>query len=59
MYYPHTSIEILFEILLRWGWEFLERMRILSGIQFATYFIEIFEGEVWVFLERMRILSEI
>ena len=27
---------------LRWGWVFLERTRILSGIQFTTYFIEIF-----------------
>jgi len=26
---------------LRWGWVFLERTRILSGIQFTTYFIEI------------------
>ena len=24
---------------LRWGWVFLERTRILSGIQFTTYFI--------------------
>jgi len=24
----------------RWGWVFLERTRILSGIQFTTYFIE-------------------
>jgi len=28
--------------MLRWGWVFLERTRILSGIQFATHFIEIF-----------------
>jgi len=27
---------------LRWGWVFLERTRILSGIQFTTYFIEFF-----------------
>ena len=27
-------------VLLRWGWIFLERTRILSGIQFTTYFIE-------------------
>jgi len=26
----------------RWGWVFLERTRILSGIQFTTLFIEIF-----------------
>jgi len=30
---------------LRWGWVFLERTRILSGIQFTTYFIEIFAVE--------------
>jgi len=30
---------------LRWGWVFLERTRILSGIQFITYFIEIFVVE--------------
>ena len=27
---------------LRWGWVFLERTRILSGIQFTTHFIEMF-----------------
>ena len=27
---------------LRWGWVFLERTQILSGIQFTTHFIEIF-----------------
>jgi len=31
--------------LLRWGWVFLERTRILGGIQFTTHFIEIFVGE--------------
>jgi len=31
--------------MLRWGWLFLERTRILSGIQFTTYFIEIFVVE--------------
>jgi len=30
---------------LRWGWVFVERTRILSGIQFTTYFIEIFVME--------------
>jgi len=30
---------------LRWGWVFLERTRILSGIQFTTHFIEIFVME--------------
>jgi len=32
-------------ILLRWGWVFLERTRILSGIQFTTHFIEFFVVE--------------
>jgi len=31
--------------MLRWGWVFLERTRILSGIQFTTHFIEIFVVE--------------
>ena len=30
---------------LRWGWVFLQRTRILSGIQFTTHFIEIFVVE--------------
>ena len=30
------------KIRLRWGWVFLERTRILSGIQFTTHLIEIF-----------------
>ena len=34
-----------FFVELRWGWVFLERTRILSGIQFRTYFIEIFVVE--------------
>ena len=29
----------------RWGWVFLERTRILSGIQFTTHFIESFVVE--------------
>jgi len=43
------AIFLLFPIpgkLLRWGWVFLERTRILSGIQFTTYFIEIFVVEM-------------
>jgi len=32
-------------IALRWGWVFLERTRILSGIQFTTHFIEFFVVE--------------
>jgi len=39
-----------FESLLRWGWVFLERTRILSGIQFTTYFIEIFLVETKQFV---------
>ena len=31
--------------ILRWGWVFLERMQIRSGIQFPTHFIEIFVVE--------------
>jgi len=31
---------------LRWGWVFLERTQILSGIQFTTCFIEIFVVEM-------------
>ena len=30
---------------LRWGWVFLERTRILSGIYFTTHFIEFFVVE--------------
>jgi len=30
---------------LRWGWVFLERTRILSGIQLTTHFIEFFVVE--------------
>jgi len=30
---------------LRWGWVFLERTQILSGIQCTTYFIEFFVVE--------------
>jgi len=35
----------IWEFSLRWGWVFLERTRILSGIQFTTYFIEFFVVE--------------
>ena len=33
--YPQKNV-----LVLRWGWAFLERTRILSGIQFTTYFID-------------------
>jgi len=36
----HTNEETL-----RWGWVFLERTRILSGIQFTIHFIEFFVVE--------------
>ena len=35
-------------IRLRWGWVFLERTRIFSGIQFTTYFIELFVVETTI-----------
>ena len=43
LYSPWQPLSIPFA--LRWGWVFLERTRILSGIQFTTYFIEIFVVE--------------
>jgi len=36
---------------LRWGWVFLERTQILSGIQFTTYFIESFVVETNRFVD--------
>jgi len=38
----HSYCLKLFARNLRWGWVFLERTRIFSGIQFTTHFIEIF-----------------
>jgi len=32
-------------VLIRWGWVFLERTRILRGIQFTTHFIKKFVVE--------------
>jgi len=51
--YPHVSNIRSREFLpsrgsgppLRWGWVFLERRRILSGIQFTTHLIEFFVVE--------------
>jgi len=37
---------------LRWGWVFLERTRILSGIQFTTQFIDFFVVETKRFVGR-------
>jgi len=37
---------------LRWGWVFLERTRILSGIQFITHFIDFFVVETKRFVEK-------
>jgi len=34
------------KFILRWGWVFLERTRILNGIQFTTHFIEFFVVEM-------------
>jgi len=36
--------------LLRWGWVFLERTRILSRIQFTTHVIEFFVVELIQFV---------
>jgi len=36
--------------MLRWGWVFLERTRILSGIQFTTHIIEFFVVETKQFV---------
>ena len=41
----------------RWGWVFLERTRILSGIQFTTYFIEILLVETKQFVGSFMILT--
>jgi len=38
---------------LRWGWVFLERAQILSGIQFTTHFIEFFVVETKRFVGRL------
>jgi len=37
MHIYHTHMYVL-----RWGWVFLERTQILSGIQFTTHFIDFF-----------------
>jgi len=39
---PCFGITTLPNPTLRWGWVFLERTRILSGIQFTMYFIDFF-----------------
>jgi len=38
------------KINIRWGWEFVERTRILSGIQFTTHFIDSFVVETKQFV---------
>jgi len=45
-YREKNLLDYLFGGFLRWGWVFLERTRILDGIQFTTYFIEIFVVEM-------------
>jgi len=37
-------------MFIRWGWVFLERTRILSGIQFTTHFIDFFVVETKSFV---------
>jgi len=32
--------KLILLLALRWGWVFLERTQVLSGIQFTTHFIE-------------------
>jgi len=39
-------------VFLRWGWVFLERAQILSGIQFTTHFIENFVVQTKPFVGR-------
>jgi len=36
---------MIVSLRLRWGWVFVERTRILSGIQFITHFIDFFVVE--------------
>jgi len=43
-------MDSLHNITLRWGWVFLERIRILSGIQFTMHFIQIFVMEAKQFV---------
>jgi len=43
MVIPGKTGRIFFD--LRWGWVFLERMRILNGIKFTTHFIDLFVVE--------------
>jgi len=38
---PHNNRKLLF-LILKWGWIFLKRTPILSGIQFTTHFIDLF-----------------
>ena len=38
------------KMFIRWGWVFLERTRILSGIQFTTHFIDFFVVETKTFV---------
>ena len=40
---PYPNAKVAYR--LRWGWIFLERTRILSGIQFTTHFIEFVVAE--------------
>jgi len=51
--FPRTSkwaMSNIWKFSIRWGWVFLERTRILKGIHFTTYFIEIFVVETKQFV---------
>ena len=51
-----TDFRDIFPPNLRWGWVFLERMQILSAIQFTTYVIEIFVVETKQFVGSILIV---
>ena len=40
----HVSVSVSLQVL-RWGWAFVERTQILSGIQFTTHFVDFFVEE--------------
>jgi len=48
----HHETKQVVRTRLRWGWVFLERTQILSGIQFSSHFIDFFvvETKHWQFV---------
>jgi len=46
----HFSNGLVCTLSLRWGWVFLERTRILSGIQLTTHFIDFFVVQTKLFV---------